>query len=162
MNKTVEMVQKLSDAQVVGVTKELFRSVYAEISYDEVHSNFAAVAEVGPLVALGEAALRRELTAEDSSRLGRLVLDQCARDAAMEQLVRNAIDKVRSSDDLVVDIILAIGLVVNLTLLLATTKFSARKGPDGRLKWQISKKEASPEIVKAIVEPVVNVAKAAK
>ena len=160
MGTTLELVRELPDSQVVEVAKELFRRVYVEIPYDEVSRNFGAVMAVEPLVPLDEATLRRDLSAEDSARLGRLLLEQYAGDPALEPLVQQAVDKVQGSDNMVVDVILAVGLVVNLTLLIATTKVKVEKGPDGELKWQVTKGEASPELVKAVVEPVIDVAKA--
>lgn len=160
MPKTVDTVGGLSDSEVIAVTTELFNRVYQEIPYDDVRSNFAGVDAVDPLVGLDEPALRRQLSADDSARLGRLVLEHYARDEAFEPLVDEAIEKVRSSDDLIVGVILAVGLVVNLTLLVATTKATVSKQPDGTIAWSVSKSEASPELVTAIVNPVVEVAKA--
>jgi len=43
---------------------------------------------------------------------------------------------------LIIDVILALGLVVNLTLLVATTKVQVQKGTDGKTSWTFGKKEA--------------------
>lgn len=154
MPTTLEMVNQLSDSQVIGVTKALFRRVYAEIPYDDVRIKAQGQAPLHSLLALGEDNLRKEMAAEDSTYIGRLVLSQYAVDDAFGPLVRESIEKVKKSDDLVVDIILAVGLVVNLTLLITTTKVDVSKGPDGKIHWRVRKSEASPELVKAVVKPV--------
>lgn len=158
MQTTLEMVNQLSDSQVIGATKVLFSRVYTEIPYEEVLTNAQGQGPLIPLLSIGENALRKDLTTEDSTRIGRLVLSQYAVDDAFGPLVREAIEKVQTSDDLVVDIILAVGLVVNLTLLMATTKVDISKGPDGKINWRIIKSEASPELVEAVVKPVADMA----
>ncbi len=159
MPTTLQMVRELSDSQVVAVARELFSLVYEEIPYEEVSGNFGSVPEVGALAGLDEMTLKRDLPAAESARLGRLLLETFAGDPALEPFVREAIEKVHASDDLIVLEILALGLVVNLTLLVATTKVKVKKGADGKIKWEVNKGKASPELVKAVVEPIVDAAK---
>ncbi len=161
MQTTLEIVHGLSDSQVVEVVKELFNAVYAEVPYNEVRSNAEAVAEVDPLISLDHEALKHELSATESARLGRLVLEQYARDPELAPFVQQAWDKVQNSDDMVVGVILALGLVINLTLLVATTEVQVQKGADGKITWKISKKQAEPELVSAVINPLVKVAKLA-
>lgn len=158
MPTALEMVNELSDSQVIGVTKALFSRVYTEISYDDVLTNAEGQILLNPLLSLKEEALRNDLTPEDSTRIGRRVLSHFAADEAFSPLVREAVKKVQNADDLVVEVILAAGLVVNLTLLIATTKIEVSKGQDGKINWHIKKREASPELVKAIVKPVTDMA----
>ena len=65
-------------------------------------------------------------------------------------------------DELVVfETVVAVGLLANLALLIATTEFNVERGADGELEWSLTKRQASPELVKAVVEPVVEAAKKA-
>lgn len=161
MQTTLDIVHSLSDSQVVEVVKELFNAVYTQVPYNEVRNNSEAVAEVDPLVSLDNEALKYELSATESARLGRLVLEQYARDPELAPFVQQAWDKVQNSDNLVVGVILALGLVVNLTLLVATTEVQVQKGADGTTTWKLVKREAKPELVEAVVNPVVQAVKAA-
>jgi hypothetical protein len=162
MQNVVDAVRQLPDSQVVGTAKEFFNRVYSKVSYDELRANFDSVPQVKPLAQLDNAELRRELPADESIRLARLVLEVSAGDPALGPLVAESIDDVRRSDHLVVDVILALGLLVNLTLLLATTRVKMEKGADGKIVWRIVKESASPEILNSIVAPVVNAAKSLK
>lgn len=161
MQTTLDIVHSLSDSQVVEVVKELFNAVYTQVPYNEVRKISEAVAEVDPLVSLDNEALKYELSATESARLGRLVLEQYARDSELTPFVQQAWDKVQNSDNLIVVEILALGLVVNLTLLVATTEVQVQKGADGTITWKLVKREAKPELVEAVVTPVVQAVKAA-
>lgn len=161
MATTVDTVRELSHSEVIAVTAELLNLVYQEIPYREVRENFAGVEAVDSLVMLDESALQRELSAADSARLGRLVLQVYARDDALEPLVWEAIEKVRRRDDLIVGVILAVDLVVKLTLLVATTKAEIRSRPDGTIAWSVRKGAVSPEVLAFVVEPVADAASAA-
>lgn len=161
MSTTLETVQGLSDSEVVEVAQELFNEVFSELPYDEVRKNSEATPEVNSLVSADEDALKHELTRAESAHLGRLVLEQYARDPELEPFVQQAVAKVQRSDKLIVDVILALGLVVSLTLLVATTKVQVQKGADGKTTWKIDKREAKPELVKAVVGPVAEAVKTA-
>jgi hypothetical protein len=159
METTLEIVRDLSDSQVVGVMKELFNLVYKDIPYDSVRANSEAVAEVAPLASLDGEHLDRDLSAEDSAQLGRLVLEEYANNPDLEPFVRQASEDVRGSDKLVVGVILALGVVVNLTLLVATTSARVVKATDGSISWSMTKTKAKPELVEKVVAPVVEAVK---
>jgi hypothetical protein len=158
MTTTKELIEGLSDEQVIEVTKELFNSVYTEVPYDEVISNSDGVTELGPLMALDAGDLKRDLSASESAHFGRLVLAEFATDPELETLVRQAVDNVQTSDDLVIGTILAVGMVVNLTLLIATTSVKVEKDADGKTTWKLVKKNANPELVTSVINPLAKVA----
>lgn len=160
METTLDIVRDLSDSQVVGVMKELFNLVYKEIPYDSVRANSEAVEEVAPLASLDGEHLDRDLSAAESADLGRLVLEEYANNPDLEPFVQKACDQVRGSDKLVVGVILALGVVVNLTLLVATTSARMVKAADGSKSWSITKTKAKPELVDKVLGPVVEAVKA--
>ncbi len=159
MQNTLKLVHDLSDSQVVEVVKELFNIVYTHVPYKQIKDNSEAVAEVAQLASLDAEVMKHELSAVDSARFGRLVLEQYARDPELAPFVEQAWDKIQGSDNLIIDVILALGLVVNLTLLVATTKVQVQKGTDGKTSWTFGKKEAEEGLVRAVVNPLVKVAK---
>lgn len=160
METTLDIVRDLSDAQVVGVMKELFNLVYKEIPYDSVRANSEAVAEVAQLAHLDSEHLGMDLSAAESAQLGRLVLEEYATNPDLEPFVRQATDQVRGSDKLIVGVILALGVIVNLTLLVATTSARVVKAADGSTSWSVTKTKAKPELVERVVAPVVEAVKA--
>lgn len=161
MPTILDIVHGLSDSQVAEVVKELFNAVYAQVPYHDVRGNAEAVAEVAPLLSLDNEALKHDLSAAESARFGRLVLEQYALDSELAPFVRQAWDKVQSSDNLFVGVVLAVGLVVSLTLLVATTELHVEKGADGKTTWKLIKKQVEPELMKAVVNPVVQAVMAA-
>ena len=158
MTSTQELVQDLSDEQVIEVTKALFNNVYTEVPYDDVLSNSEGVAELDSLKALDAGALKQDLSTAESAHFGRLVLAEFATEPELETLVRQAIDDVHKSDDLVIGTILAVGMVVNLTLLIATTSVVVQQDADGNTTWKVVKKTAKPELVSSVINPLAKVA----
>lgn len=158
MQTTQELIQGLSDPQVVEVTKELFNNVYTQVPYDEVRSNSEGVAEVEPLVSLNTESLEQQMSAAESARFGRLVLEEYASNAELEPFVQQAVEKVQSSDDLIVGTLLAVGLIVNLTLLVATTSVKVKKEANGNITWVVGKKTAGPKLVEAVINLLAKVA----
>ena len=55
---------------------------------------------------------------------------------------------------------LPLGLVVNLTLLVATTSLRVEEDAWGRSTWTLKKKTVGPEILNAVVTPVTDAARA--
>ena len=159
MPTTLEIVQGLSDSEVAEVSKELFKAVYAKVPYKDVRNNAEAAAELAPLLSLDDDALKRDLSSEASARFGRLILEQYALDSELAPFVQEAWEKVQKSDNLVVGVVLAVGLVVNLTLLVATTELKVEKGADGKTTWKLVKKKVKPELMKVVLEPVVEAVK---
>ncbi len=151
MQTTQEQIQSLSNSQVVEVTKELFNNIYTQIPYDQVRNNTEGVAEVSPLVSLNAESLNQDIPAAESARFGRLVLEEYASDPELEPFVQQALEKVQSSDNLVVGTLLAVGIVVNLTLLVATTSAKVKKDANGNITWEVGKKTAGPKLVEAVV-----------
>ena len=159
MQTTQQLIQGLSDSQVIEVTKELFNVVYKQVPYTEVRNNSERVAEVDALLTLDSDCLKQEMSAEDSVHFGQLVLMEYAGNPGLAPFVRQAWEKVESSDDLIVGVILALGVVINLTLLMATTSVNIKKDASGNVTWEVGKKQAGPELVKAVIEPLADVAK---
>ena len=158
MQNIQEIIRGLSDSQVIEVTKELFNIVYTQVPYDEVRSNSERVSEVDALVSLDSESLKQEMSAAESARFGRLVLEEYASNPELVPFVRQAWEKVQSSDDLIIGVILALGVVVNLTLLVATTSLKMKKDASGNITWEVGKKPAGPELVEAVVNPLAKVA----
>lgn len=159
MQITHELIQGLSDSQVVDVTKELFNNVYTQVPYDEVRSNSEGVAEVKRLLSLNTESLKQEMSAAESARFGRLLLEEYASDPDLEPFVQQALEKVQSSDDLIVGELLALGIIVNLTLLVATTSVKVKKDADGNITWEVIKKTTGPKLIEAILTPLASLAK---
>ena len=87
--------------------------------------------------------------------LGRSLLMHASRNDVLRPLLEQAIAPPEPGEESVTGIILALGAVVNLTLLVATTRIVVETGTDGKARWRIEKKPATTELVDAVVRPVV-------
>jgi hypothetical protein len=153
MQDALALVNGLSNSQVVELTKELFKTAFSHVPYNQVRQNWESVPDVALLAELNKDDLKRELSAPDSAQFSRLMLEQIAKDPEFSPLLLDAWETVRGSDHLIVDAILSLGVIVNLTLLVATTKLDIRRNADGSFQWSVSKTDAKKELVKAILDP---------
>lgn len=153
MQDALALVNSLSDSQIVELTKELFKTVYSHLPYKEVKQNWESVPEVARLAELNSDDLKRELPPADSAQISRLLLEQLAKDPEFSPVVLQSWEAVRNSDNLILDAMVSLGLIVNLTLLVATTKLNMRKNANGSFEWSVSKTDAKKDLVKAIVDP---------
>src|SRR6267142_4852289 len=146
MLSTPEIVRKLSDAEVAALATEVFNIVYTEIPYSEIRSNSESVAEVGSLVSLDSGALKASLPTAESARLGRIVLEQYAADPKLAPIVQEAWERMQKKANKlpIIEAALTLGLLVNLTLLLATTEVHVQK-KGGKITWTVRKKKAEPK-----------------
>jgi hypothetical protein len=152
-----ERIQTLDDFQVVRFFDRFSRQLIAgaNVSLDQIKSGipdsaralegFAQIENLAPELA------ERCLDPSASAALARNILVALSGDAEFAPLIESALDRYRD-DELVADVILAIGLVASMLLIIATTEFTA----EGK-NWKFAKKRASPELVKAITEPCAKV-----
>ena len=153
MQDALALVNSLSDSQIVELTKELFKTVYSHLPFKQVKQNWESVPDVARLAELNSDDLKRELAPADSAQISRLLLEQFAKDPEFSPAVLQSWEAVRDSDHLILDAIISLGLIVNLTLLVATTKLDMRNSANGSFEWSVSKTDAKKELVKAILDP---------
>lgn len=147
-------IEDLSDADVVKVTNKLFNIVYAQISYEEVLRNSAKLAETSIAQLLTDDSLGHEMTTTESAEICRFVLEMYAQNSEIAPFLQQAWEEVNNSDTLFVEEILVLGVIINLTLLNATTTVDLKKDFDGNVTVDVSKKEASPDMIKALFSPL--------
>ena len=153
MSEVMEMVNKLSDSESVMAAQELFDTVFTEIDYDAMVKNSTEFPELQDILKIDDSKLESDLSASESIQLSRIVLQNFAANPGLAPAVTDACEKVKKQDDLFVGAILAFGLVVNLTLLIASTSVSIEKGPDGVI-WKIEKAKSTQEVIKATIESI--------
>jgi len=157
---TVETtIEELPGPKVRLVLESLFDAIYDNVPYDDVRANAKGVEDMRTLLDLDlEKIGDKELSEEDSILLGRAILLHCASDPGLSGFVEEAVAEVQKEDRMLLGTALALALVVNLTLVVATTEIKARKGADGKTTWSFTKKVAPLDVLKAIVNPVADLA----
>ena len=152
-------IENLSDSEVVKVTKELFNIVYTRVPYEEVLQNSEGLTEASLPLLLSSESLEYEMTTTESAETCRFVLEMYAKNPELEPFVQQACENVQSSDTLFIEEAVLLGILINLTLLNATTTVKSAKDPNGNITWEVNKKEASPELVNVLFTPITALAK---
>jgi hypothetical protein len=112
----------------------------------EQHADPAALRELSGVTS-GDPATR--LPAHVSVDISRRLLLTLASDPATAPLVEEAWQEVEDDDSLFIEAIVALGLIANLTLFMATTRVKFKIG-----KLQIEKGAADVEMIKAALRPL--------
>lgn len=148
MPNTVQIVSRLSDIQVIKMVKQIEETIADAISPDELeeHADPGALKEVKSATA-GDA--EQLLPAAVSLDVSRRVLLALASDQATAPLVEQAWVVVEEDDSLFIEAIIALGLIANLTLFMATTRVKFKVGA-----LEIDKGDANVEMIRAALQPL--------
>ncbi|GKQ50072.1 hypothetical protein [Bradyrhizobium sp. Ce-3] len=152
-NNPKAIVDGLKPVEVVRVAEALFELVYSRIPHDAIRANADAVSEVQPLIKLAAGSSERRISAEDDAVIRPLLLAYAA-DPKLEPFLLEAWEEVRNADTLSINPIVTLGLIINLTLVVATTTLSIKKDVNGQIAWEAGKGAASPELVVKVIDPL--------
>jgi hypothetical protein len=151
MEDATKIVDTLTDVKTVMLLRQVGRRVFAELSIDEVRKSAVST---GILTDVSVAAGREQLDPESSVAMARYVLRGLARDSALAPLVVQAYGDIEKDDGLLIETVVALGLIVNLTMLIAASEVEFKAGGLTFKKGKVSADE-----IKQIVEPVVELVK---
>ena len=152
ITEIIKKVEGLSDSQLVEVLNEVHAKVFSAIDYQDVANN-AFVTEQEDIQYLAnldaeKKGAQKEL--DEAGETARTLLLYMAQDDEYAKVIDDAITEVASSEHLsVVGAIVAVGLLVNLTILVSTTEI---KYIDGKIT--VVKGVAPTDLVKTILAPV--------
>jgi len=152
MNEVLERIENLSESQVIEVLNELHSKLFRLIDYKEVIGNATACGEddVKFLVNLGTQHKSAVKNFDEAGETAKDLLKLMASEEAYKDVVSDVLDEIESNEHMsVVATIVAVGLMVNLTLLVATTKIKYEEG-----KITIIKGRAPTSLVKTVLTPV--------
>lgn len=156
MNEAEKIVESLSDVQAVAMMGRLNAAVFSETAYAEVQAHLVTGIEgVDVLSELDAGKKKLRLGMEDSVRAAKLILGGFAKDADLGLLLVDEWEKYKNEKTLMsVEPILYLGLVANLTLILATTEVEYRRG-----NFKFRKRAADAKLLKAIIDPIAEIVK---
>jgi len=148
MQSTVELVGSLSNKQAIALLERLNQEIYEAVTYDEVERS--ARPEARTSLKVEPDALEELMDSESSIKAARMLLTAIARDPGLAPVVEQAWDTIRKDHRLmVVETVLAVGLVMNLTLFMSTTELEFKVG-----KLKLKKKAADAKLLKELLVPV--------
>lgn len=149
MQKVFEIIENLDDVQSVKILKQIYKDIFKAIPFDEVKRSAGNNQSVSLLCNLDTDMMRQNFEPEQSLDFTKKMLLAFAGDENLSWLVINAWEKVENDDSLMIETIITLGLIANLTLFMATTELEFEiKGV------KIKKEKASPEQIKAVISPI--------
>jgi len=151
MKDATKIVDALTDVQTVMLLRQVGRRVFAELSIDELRKRAAST---GDLAGLSVAAGRKQLDPETSIAMARYVLRGLAHDPALAPIVVQAHEDIETDDGLLIETVVALGLIVNLTMLMAASEIQFKSGGLTFVRGKMSAK-----VVNQILAPVVELVK---
>lgn len=156
MQDIISLVKNFSDSEVIEVLNVLHADIFKLVPYQQIIENTSGSAEdVQALVDLNAQKKLSQVGIDQSIKPARALLYIMASNDQLAVFVKNAWEKNQESEHMgVIATIVTIGLLVNLTLLVATTEIRYKDG-----KWELHKKTATAEQIKAVVSPVKELAK---
>ncbi len=155
MQAAQDIIASLSDVEATTLINELYQKVYTAVPFEAMRQGLVSgQAEVETLKSLDPKISQKTFTAQESVLLCRHLLTSFAQDDQLAPLLVNTWEEIKTDDKMMVETILAVGLVVNVTLFMATSEIEYR---DGKLTFIKSKADAGQ--LKAILSPVTEMVK---
>ena len=148
MATAIQIVKDLNEVQVVKMAKFIDEAIVDSISEADLvaHADDKALQEVRDTTA-GDPATR--LSPDVSIDVSRRILAALAADPATAPLIEEAWQAVSQDKSLFIEAIVALGLIANLTLFMATTSVRFKVGG-----LTIDKGKANTDMVAAVLEPL--------
>ncbi len=145
----IDIVDHLSDVQAVSLIKHIGRNLTGKENMEKVRIVEFGDADLESLKTLTLEMKKENLDSESSKASARLILRAMAESPELSPVVIDSWEEIKNDDKLVVETIIALGLIANLTILLSTTKVKLKyKG------LEIDKGEASVPLIRAILNPI--------
>lgn len=152
MQDAVELVRSLSNVQAVALLQRLNKDLYGAVQYADVERR--AQPDARASLAVDGRARRQGMDAESSVAAARMLLTVMARDPGLAPVVVQAWDGIRKDHTLMIETVLAVGLVLNLTLFMSTTEMEFKVG-----NLKVKKKAADAKLLKELLVPVTELIK---
>lgn len=157
MNHASDIVEQLNDNQAIAMIKRLNDRIFSNIDFDKLMKHIGEPKVSNEILALDDDVFDAELNATDSVRVARQILTSLAKDEGTAGLIEDTWKELEKDDSMfIIEAILAVGLVANLTLFMVSTKMELDLG-----KLKIRKDKVDLDAVKEIMKPVTELAKAA-
>ena len=155
MKQAVAIVESLTNVQAVSLLKRLNRDLYQAVPDHDVKDHLVTgVDEVQTLQNLDLETKKKRLDPEASVQATKQLLMAFARNDDLAPVLVQAWDQIKTDDSLFIETIVVVGLLVNLTLFMATSDMEFKIGT-----LSIKKGRADSGILKEILSPVAELIK---
>jgi hypothetical protein len=149
MRQAKKIVESIDDVQAVSLLKKLNRTVFEAVQFDDLKKNIISIDGIDQIGSLTLEQKKTNLDSDQSGMLTRNILTAFANDSQLAPLLVQCWEEIENDDAMFVEAVIALGLVANLTLFLATTNLKVKfKNVD------IEKKAADPDIIREVLTPI--------
>ncbi|MEJ2663824.1 MAG: hypothetical protein P8107_07245 [Spirochaetia bacterium] len=151
-SEVVKKLHNLDDYQIVGFFEHFSRQVFNGLDVDMntilegIPDSLKELNGFSELTQLSSAQKNKKMDAAVSAPVARSILLTLAEDEQFEKLLQEALAGFKD-DEMVADIILAVGAAVSMILVAATTQLKGKI-----FGMEIQKDKASPNMIKAVGE----------
>lgn len=150
-----QIVDNLSEVQTVKLASHLYQSIYKAVPYKTVTESLVTnIDEVAYIRGLDKETKKHRLDSGQSVEAAKLLLSSFANDDTLAPVLINAWEEVKQDDSLFIEAIIAVGLLANLTLFMASSEIEMEIGG-----VKIKKGKPSLDVLKAVLEPITELIK---
>lgn len=154
MSNMQDVIKNLNDNQAVMLLNNIHNRIFNAVDFDDLEKNIKDN-DVGKiLLELSDEQLNVDFDANISVDLTREFLTSIVKDENFSELIKAAWEEVKNDDAMMVGTIIAVGLMVNLTLFMVSSKFEIDING-----MKFSKDKVDTEAVKAIMGAIGKISK---
>lgn len=135
--------------------KKLNQILHSSVPPQKISDNLdMTIEEVAYLKTMKLEIKKKHLSPQESIQMTMHVLRTIALDDTLAPVILQAWDEIKDDDGLFIEAIIAVGLIVNLTLFMATSDIEFKAGG-----LSIRKGRADAQTIKTLVEPITEMVK---
>jgi hypothetical protein len=155
MKEAVAIIENLTNVQAISLLRQLNRNLFTAVPYKDVQENLdKELEEIELLKTLDLETKKQNLDSKSSVEITKFILMAFAKDIDFAPALVQAWDEIKDDDALFIETIVAVGLIVNLTIFMATSEIEFKIG-----NLKLKKGKADAGILKEIMKPVVEIIK---
>lgn len=148
----VNLINNLDDSKSVNFFNFIGENILKGIQEDDISGKIAdtykADKSLLSIKLLDEEVMMHKISPKDSSEIARNYLLYMAKDKNLSLILKKALEEYQEKEVLIVETVLAVGFAASMIIFASTTEIKGKA-----FGMEFHKNEATPELVKAIMEP---------
>lgn len=157
MTSAQNIVNKLDDSQAVMMLKLVHDRIFDAVDFEVIEKGTKGNVIGENLLEVTDLPIDAEFDSATSIKQARVFLNSIAKDDDLSDLITESWQELQKNDQMFVGATIAVGLMVNLTLFMVSSKIELKIG-----NLTIKKDKVDTAAVKAIMQPVTEILKKIK
>lgn len=151
MDKAITLVKGLSDLQTISLLKQLYGDIFKAVPFNEIEAHLPSdMEEIKILFAIDREVKKKNLASSESVEGAQKILMAFAQDENLAPILMQAWNEIKDDDSLFIEAIIAVGLLANLTIFIASSDIEFNIG-----KLKVKKHKTNANVVKEVLKPVI-------